>query len=68
MDTNHISIGLDLGERRIAGSALPADGEVLAEETISNTRECPAVMAQRWPGATMTMETGTHSPWVSRLP
>jgi transposase len=33
----------------------------------ANTRECLTALAQRFPGATIAMETGTHSPWVSRL-
>jgi transposase len=39
----------------------------LAEEAITNTRECLTAFASRHAGATFVMETGTHSPWVSRL-
>ena len=38
----------------------------MAEEVIPNTRECLTTLVQRFPGATVVMETGTHSPWVSR--
>ena len=34
---------------------------------ITNTRACLEALASRFPGATLIMETGTHSPWVSRL-
>lgn len=46
---------------------LSASGEILAEEVLPNTRECLAAYAARYAGATIIMETGTHSPWVSRL-
>jgi transposase len=67
MNTNNVTIGLDLGDRRHAACVLSAAGEILAEEAIPNTRECLTAFAQRQPGATFVMETGTHSPWVSRL-
>jgi transposase len=62
-----LTIGLDLGDRRHAACVLSASGEILAEEAITNTRECLTAFAQKHPGATFVMETGTHSPWVSRL-
>ena len=65
--TETLTIGLDLGDRRHTACVLHADGHIVAEEVITNTRECLAAFAGRWPGATIIMETGTHSPWVSRL-
>jgi transposase len=67
MDTNQVTIGLDLGDRRHHVCVLSASGEILAEEMFANTRECLNTFAARYPGATFIMETGTHSPWVSRL-
>jgi transposase len=67
MTTNNITIGLDLGDRRHAVCVLSASGQILAEEAIPNTRECLMAFSPRYPGATFVMETGTHSPWVSRL-
>jgi transposase len=61
------TIGLDLGDRRHHACVLDAAGTVLAEEAISNTREVLTAFCGRYPGATIIMETGTHSPWVSRL-
>jgi transposase len=46
---------------------LDADGNILIEETIPNTRECLTRFSERFASATIAMETGTHSPWVSRL-
>lgn len=67
MSSNNATIGIDLGDRRHAVCVLSAGGEILAEEMITNTRECLCAFAQRHPGAVFVMGTGTHSPWVSRL-
>ncbi len=67
MTTDNITIGLDLGDRRHAACVLSASGGIVAGEAITNTRECLTAFASRHPGATFVMETGTHSPWVSRL-
>jgi len=62
-----LTIGLDLGDRHHYACVLDAAGEILAEEVIANTREVLTAFCGRYPGATVVMETGTHSPWVSRL-
>jgi hypothetical protein len=62
-----LTIGLDLGARRHHACVLDEAGEIIAEETIVNTREVLSAFCDRYPGATVLMETGTHSPWVSRL-
>jgi transposase len=62
-----LTIGIDLGDRQHAVCVLSPAGEILAEETLPNSRECLTAFAQRHPAATFVMETGTHSPWVSRL-
>jgi transposase len=67
MNTKNVTIGIDLGDRRHTTCVLDEAGEIIAEEVITNTRECLTIFAQRYPGATIIMETGTHSPWVSRL-
>jgi transposase len=40
---------------------------MVREGTLGNTREQLAIMARGYPGATVAMEAGTHSPWVSRF-
>ena len=67
MNANNITIGIDLGDRRHTVCVLSAAGDIVAEEAIANTRECLIAFAQRHAGATIVLETGTHSPWVSRL-
>ena len=41
---DEITIGLDLGDRRHTVCVLNAAGEILAEETIANTRACLEVV------------------------
>jgi len=67
MNAKKLTIGIDLGDRKHSACVLSAGGEILAEEVITNTRECLTIFAQRYRGATIILETGTHSPWVSRL-
>ena len=67
MNPHPLTIGLDLGDRRHTVCVLDEAGDIVAEEVIANTRECLEIFATRFPGATIIMETGTHSPWVSRL-
>ncbi|MDP1580879.1 MAG: IS110 family transposase [Candidatus Didemnitutus sp.] len=67
MNAKQITIGIDLGDRRHAVCVLSAAGKILAELEVVNTSECLAAFAQRYPRALFVMETGTHSPWVSRL-
>lgn len=62
-----LTIGLDLGDRRHVACVLNAEGEVIAREQVVNTRECMEIFSQRYAGAVIAMETGTHSPWISRL-
>jgi hypothetical protein len=61
------TMGLDLGDRRHHVCVLDDAGKLLAEEAIVNTREVLTAFCARYRGATVVMETGTHSPWVSRL-
>jgi transposase len=60
-------IGLDLGDRRHTVCVLDAAGEILAEFSIPNTREQLEGLSRQYPGAVIAMETGSHSPWISRL-
>ena len=62
-----LTIGMDLGDRHHHVCVLDAAGEVLVRETIVNTAEVLTAFLARYLGATVVMETGTHSPWISRL-
>ena len=67
MNTNKLTIGLDLGDRQHTFCVLSAAGKILAEATLANTREALAAFSACDPKAAIIMETGTHSPWISRL-
>ena len=42
MNANNITIGINLGDRRHTVCVLSAAGDIVAEETIANTRESQA--------------------------
>ena len=62
-----LTIGVDLGDRSSAYCVLNEAGGIILEHKLATT---PAAMKQVFgsmPRCRMAMETGTHSPWVSRL-
>ena len=62
-----VTVGLDLGDKFSYLYALDAEGEFLEEGRVRTT---PAALRKRFAGmepARVAMETGTHSPWASRL-
>lgn len=61
-----LTIGLDLGDRMIHYCILNAEGEVVVRDKVPTTK---ADLTRRFELAgrvRMVLETGTHSPWVSR--
>ena len=68
MTTTHkkTTIGLDLGDRQLPVCALSEEGKILAETNIPNSREALSKLSEEYPQANIAMETGTHSPWISR--
>jgi transposase len=65
--TKPVTIGLDLGDRKHSICVLDHRGEILKEESISNSRGGLSALSKRHPGALMVMEVGMHSPWISRF-
>src|SRR5664279_4949536 len=62
-----LTIGLDLGDRWSWYCVLDEAGSVLLEQRVSTT---PKAMKEVFGGmlrSRIALETGTHSPWVSRL-
>ena len=62
-----LTIGVDLGDRSSAYCVLNEAGEIVFEHKLATT---PVAMKQVFggmPRCRIAMETGTHSPWVSRL-
>src|SRR5260370_582530 len=62
-----LTIGLDLGDRWSCYCVLDEAGEILLEQKVATTPEAMKEIFEKIPRGLMAMETGTHSPWVSRL-
>ena len=59
--------GLDLGDRWSWYCVLDEGGEVVFEQKLSTTPKALREVFGAMPHSRVAMETGTHSPWVSRL-
>src|ERR1700740_2411471 len=62
-----LTIGLDLGDRWSCYCVLDEAGEILLEQKVATTPEAMKQTFERIPRSLIAMESGTHSPWVSRL-
>jgi transposase len=62
-----LTIGLDLGDRWSFYCVLDEAGQVILEQKLSTTPEAMKQTFARIPRSLIALETGTHSPWVSRL-
>src|SRR4030095_16116788 len=60
------TIGLDLGDRRHSVCIVDSSGAVVHEGTLANDRAALKQLVEKYPGARVALEAGTHSPWVSR--
>jgi transposase len=64
---HQLTIGLDLGDRWSFYCVLNERGEVLREEKLATTPEAIRRTFEKVPASRIALETGTHSPWISRL-
>lgn len=62
-----LTIGLDLGDRSSWYCALDESGAVVLEQRLSTTPKAINEVFGGMPASRIALETGTHSPWVSRL-
>jgi transposase len=62
-----LTIGVDLGDRWSCYCVLDEAGEILLEQKVATTPEAMKQIFEEIPRGLIAMETGTHSPWVSRL-
>src|SRR5208282_4158894 len=60
------TLGLDLGDRSHYVCVLDAQGQILHEGPRLNERVALALLLTKYPAATVALEAGTHSPWISR--
>lgn len=62
-----ITIGMDLGDKKHQVCILDKTGKIIAEEEVAGTRAAMTSFCNRYRGAVVAMETGTHSRWVSQI-
>jgi transposase len=62
-----LTIGLDLGDRWSWCCVLDERGEGLLEQKLGTTPKAMKEVFGGMPQSRIALETGTHSPWVSRL-
>jgi transposase len=62
-----LTIGLDLGDRNSWYCVLDEAGQVLLEQRLSTTAKALGEVFGRMARSRVALETGMHSPWVSRL-
>jgi transposase len=60
------TLGLDLGDRAHHVCVLDATGQIVREGSLPNTRPALAQLLTEFSHATVALEAGTHSPWISR--
>jgi len=65
--TAKLTVGIDLGDQNSAYCVLDADGDVLSEGTVRTSESGFTQQFQSISPCRIALETGTHSPWVSRL-
>jgi transposase len=64
---DRITIGMDLGDKKHAICTLSNNGKDKVMSTMKNDSKTIADFFTKHQGATVAMEAGTHSPWISRL-
>src|SRR5256714_7013831 len=62
-----LTVGLDLGDRSSWYCVLDEAGGVLLEQRVSTSPKAVRVVFGGMAGSRIALETGTHSPWVSRV-
>lgn len=67
LQDQQLTIGLDLGDRSSFYCVLNRAGEVILEERVATNPEGMKKTFSSMPRSRVALETGTHSPWVSRL-
>jgi len=61
-----ITIGMDLGDKSHSICVMQ-DANKIMECEVTNTAKAVEKFFKKYRGATVIIETGTHSPWISRL-
>ena len=64
---NTITIGMDLGDKNHIAVVFDEKGNELEVAKVVNTKTGISKYFKSYQGATVAVEAGTHSPWISRL-
>jgi transposase len=67
LEKQKLTIGVDLGDRWSFYCVLEEAGKIILEQKVPTTPEAMKQTFSRIPQSRVALETGTHSPWVSRL-
>src|SRR5580693_4538359 len=62
-----LTIGMDLGDHWSCYCILDEAGKILLEQKVATTPEAMKQAFAKIPRSLIALETGTHSPWVSRV-
>src|SRR5246500_4162139 len=62
-----LTIGLDLGDRNSWYCVLNEAGQIQIEQRVRTTEKALREVFEQVPRSRIALETGTHSPWISRL-
>jgi len=62
-----LTIGVDLGDHWSCYCVLDEAGRIILEQKVATTPEAVKQAFAKIPRSLIALETGTHSPWVSRL-
>src|SRR5438105_14243370 len=62
-----LTIGLDLGDRSSCYCVLEETGSIVLEQRVATTPKALPAAFGAMPRSRIALETGMHSPWVSRL-
>src|SRR5512146_260852 len=63
----NLTIGLDLGDRSSCYCVLDETGRIVVEQKVSTTPKAVQAAFGVMPRSRIALETGMHSPWISRL-
>jgi transposase len=61
-----LTIGMDLGDRSTRYCVLDEAGDVILERSVPTTKKGMEQLFAAMPRSRVALETGVHSPWVSR--
>jgi transposase len=62
-----LTIGLDLGDRNSWFCVLNEAGQIQVEQRVRTNAKALEEVFGAMPVSRIALETGTHSPWISRL-